>query len=820
MSFTPRKYKDIFDEMRAMTTVVTDFEVGSVARTMYESFAYEMALLYEKMQLVYLSAYVDTATGNQLDQVVAVLGIQRSQPDYAEGTVSFQRDGAGQEIVIPTGTLVATQESSTGEKKVYSTSKEAVLGATKTIVEVTVRGIDRGEEFETAADTIVVMPRPVPGIKFVNNDNPIRLVGKRRETDDELRERAKNALISSGKASAIAIENALLSLSGVRDARVKEDFQYARGMVDITNNFTVSATIPAGAIVIVPLSGDDYFLRTLDPVVFTNSDTVGTVKSVRVEQTYEGKLGEYTDTLPLACTFEAVSNTDFTVSLTTQLLLAAVVDYHEQVKGLIEVYVDSPRLHDGSAEEKAAELARLTAEVERVRAAGIFSIVKPSGRITVTAVFRIDISAIDLTAEERREFEESMEEIITNFMNQLRMGENMLYGKLIKEILNVTNVENVSDFRGTVTRGEVPFEVVTDFGYSDSDKFIAVDTFARVRPRHICVATEDKELKVNVAYQATGLDALTADNVRAQLNNYFNALALGDAAESALIEQAVVAGGAAFVASTLELRADTWAPGPADDPRELFEAVTGGVQTLTTYVERPVLGILFGYADTLDIAGAVKLIMPLNVTQADQLTARAGVVDALDDLFGKLGPEESITFEAIKAAAETVAGVLAAEVEADDFVALLAGLPQPTQVSGTKIEVLPFQRAFRTFIAVTATTEKLFLSLTAITVEMALTSTAGEQAAVQAAVSNAFNNVLAGYEAGDDIAFMDVKGALENLVVGVPYTIAALEIAAHSEADGRDQASTLAIPADLHVRTIELPLVTSTSASDISLSLV
>ncbi|MEM7039019.1 MAG: baseplate J/gp47 family protein [Bacteroidota bacterium] len=221
MTFTARKYKDIFEEMRAMSDAVTDFEVGSVARTMYESFSYELALLYEKMHLVYLSAYVDTARGNQLDQVVAVLGIQRSQPDFAEGEVSFIRDSAGQELLIPNGTLVATEETATGEKKVFQTIREATLGATKTEIAVQIRAVERGEEMETAAETIVVMPRPVPGIKNVVNNAPIRLVGKRRESDLELRERAKNTLISSGKANILSIENALLSLSGIRDVRVR-----------------------------------------------------------------------------------------------------------------------------------------------------------------------------------------------------------------------------------------------------------------------------------------------------------------------------------------------------------------------------------------------------------------------------------------------------------------------------------------------------------------------------------------------------------------------------------------------------------------------
>jgi hypothetical protein len=68
------------------------------------------------------------------------------------------------------------------------------------------------------------MPRPVPGVKTVRNRRPVRFLGREREGDEDLRERAKKALLASGRASLTAIENALLGLPGVRGVRVREDF--------------------------------------------------------------------------------------------------------------------------------------------------------------------------------------------------------------------------------------------------------------------------------------------------------------------------------------------------------------------------------------------------------------------------------------------------------------------------------------------------------------------------------------------------------------------------------------------------------------------
>ena len=69
---------------------LTNFEEGSVVRSLFESFAVELATLYEQMDLVYQAGFVDTAQGAHLDRVVAVLGIKRNEPDFASGVVTFR----------------------------------------------------------------------------------------------------------------------------------------------------------------------------------------------------------------------------------------------------------------------------------------------------------------------------------------------------------------------------------------------------------------------------------------------------------------------------------------------------------------------------------------------------------------------------------------------------------------------------------------------------------------------------------------------------------------------------------------------------------
>lgn len=228
MAFEKPGFRDLYaaleTDLRRRAPALTDWEEGSVVRSLFESFAFEMALLYEQMESVYNAGYVDTATGANLERVVAVLGITRNEPDFATGVVTFERDpGASAAVTVPAGTLVTTPEQD-GARKAYLTIEDAVLEPGATAAEARVQAEERGAGMIADSGTVTVMPRPVPGVKTVRNARPIRFLGRERETDEELRDRARNALLASGRASETSIENALLGLPGVRGVRVVEDF--------------------------------------------------------------------------------------------------------------------------------------------------------------------------------------------------------------------------------------------------------------------------------------------------------------------------------------------------------------------------------------------------------------------------------------------------------------------------------------------------------------------------------------------------------------------------------------------------------------------
>ena len=116
MSFIKKDFVDLYLQLesnaRQLTPQISDFQEGSVIRSLFESFAIELATLYEQMELVYQAGFVDTAEEENLERVVAILGIKRNEPDFATGEVTFVRDqGSVDTLIVPMGTLVTTEEA-------------------------------------------------------------------------------------------------------------------------------------------------------------------------------------------------------------------------------------------------------------------------------------------------------------------------------------------------------------------------------------------------------------------------------------------------------------------------------------------------------------------------------------------------------------------------------------------------------------------------------------------------------------------------------------------------------------------------------------
>lgn len=799
MAFEPKKYSELFDDMRASTSVVTDFEVGSVARTIYESFAYELALLYEKMQLVYLSAFVDTARGQQLDQVVAVLGITRGEPDFAEGMIQFERDVGNEEIVIPIGTLVATEDTPESPKKAYQTIERATISGSENIRKVKIQAVERGEEWNTDANSIVVMPKPIPGIKSITNPEAVVLTGKRRETDEDLRERAKNALISSGKATILSIQNTLLSLPEVKDVKVQESFHFATGQVTVERTGgTEDILIPKSTLIKADVEGVEKSFKTLEKVLFLGASTSFTIN---VEAIREGRQGEIQD--PSAATWsfdEEALNTDLKIKVEAPIELE---DF-----GIIRVIVDGPEIDTDPGKKE-----EITQAIDEVRAAGIFVLLQRAEKIQLDAVFRVAFSsALNLTPEEHLEREQEVRSAIIRFFDQLRMGQSILFARLIKEVLSLEGLENMEDF--SITTTEVIDGEERVHQYTLADKRIDLREIQRFNPRYLCVASEDKALPINIELQSTGIDAPKKEMLAEALKSYIAGLGRGaKVSQNDLAAEISGVAGINIVADTLRLKVAPWCERPM-----LVES-DGDYLVDTSFVEIPELGDLFVYANFLEITGAVKLTLPPDLSNEEKSNIRQEILDIISQYLDNLAAEEDLVFAEVIAVVSNVNQVLAVDIQESDFSVKISGAPVPGRVTSEKIGISVFEKGVLENLCVTGDIETIVITVDKIELEANNSELGSEQVEeLKNAVALASTNFLTGASPGEQFIFNTYRSALENLVPGLSYTITTLELTAESLCDDRIQTTDLSIQQDIHIRSVEIGVMESLNADDITVT--
>ncbi|HEX7182496.1 MAG TPA: baseplate J/gp47 family protein [Thermoanaerobaculia bacterium] len=183
--------------------VLTDLQTGSVIRTLSESIGLEIARLYAQLEAVYQAGFVDTATGSSLDNVVALLGVERVEGGRAQGEVEFRRvEGTRGAISIPAGTRVMTADGNVE----YETVTSVTMSDGQSVIRAVARDLEANDPLP--ADSLTVLPVPIAGIATVTNPAPTAIATE-SETDEDLRERAKNFLHGSERATPGALRQAV-----------------------------------------------------------------------------------------------------------------------------------------------------------------------------------------------------------------------------------------------------------------------------------------------------------------------------------------------------------------------------------------------------------------------------------------------------------------------------------------------------------------------------------------------------------------------------------------------------------------------------------
>jgi len=212
--------------------LLTDRNPGSVLRTLAEAFAREFSVLSLQLDSVYDASFLDTAGGRDLDQLAALVGIERRSQTFASGEVVFSRTSpATADISIPEGTVISTSDV---PAVTVETTEDATLRSGTLSVAAPVRADVEGGAGVASANTLTVIHRPILGISRVVN--PQMTSFSKGETDEVLRRRVRRALQTAGRSTVDALIGAVTSVEGVRerDVLVEEDHLKHPGVVKMT----------------------------------------------------------------------------------------------------------------------------------------------------------------------------------------------------------------------------------------------------------------------------------------------------------------------------------------------------------------------------------------------------------------------------------------------------------------------------------------------------------------------------------------------------------------------------------------------------------
>jgi len=171
--------------------------------------AWEESLAWQMAEDVYLSAFVDSATGTSLDKVVQYIGIMRNPSLRATGEVVFSGDNG---TVIGEGFLVETEDGIQ-----FETTEEVEIAAGEATADI--RAVEPGTDGNVPAATITEIVNPIVGLDSATNPEPTT-GGRNKETDAELRERYIQSVAKGGASTVDSIRASLLDTEGVRAALV------------------------------------------------------------------------------------------------------------------------------------------------------------------------------------------------------------------------------------------------------------------------------------------------------------------------------------------------------------------------------------------------------------------------------------------------------------------------------------------------------------------------------------------------------------------------------------------------------------------------
>ncbi|MDR1701334.1 MAG: baseplate J/gp47 family protein, partial [Sporomusaceae bacterium] len=220
-----KSFKDVLADLISYvgeSKKITDFNVGSVTRTILEAVAAIAEEVWHSLRLFVFKFFISTSEGEWLDKRLNDLGMERNQGSKAFGLLTFGRDTPSPlSVYIPAGTI-ATLQADTGELS-YITQQDAVLNIGDLAVDVKAEAADPGTEYNLLPDTLLKQAGiAITGIEWVK----IKLIGGGAdiESDEEYKSRVPDYFDSLARGTGKSIAYAAQNVTGVKSVTMRENF--------------------------------------------------------------------------------------------------------------------------------------------------------------------------------------------------------------------------------------------------------------------------------------------------------------------------------------------------------------------------------------------------------------------------------------------------------------------------------------------------------------------------------------------------------------------------------------------------------------------
>lgn len=192
-NFTDRSFNYVWtqafaEEVRELEILATvsefsgwiDYVGGDISQSQLDEIGYEN-INAEDVNVIMQDSY--------LDEYVKIVGIDRFEGSRATGTVTINTQS--RTTTIPKGTVISTAPDADGNTLQFETTEKAeTAGGITAVSGVSIQALETGTNHNVPADTITQFDDPPLGVRGVTNPESTT-GGELRESNDELRERAK-----------------------------------------------------------------------------------------------------------------------------------------------------------------------------------------------------------------------------------------------------------------------------------------------------------------------------------------------------------------------------------------------------------------------------------------------------------------------------------------------------------------------------------------------------------------------------------------------------------------------------------------------------